>query len=282
MVTSVMRATKWTTRLTCASAALCASLVTATASANPRPLPFSYPYETLPQGSAELEQYLDLTPIKKYNDDKSKRLFDTTYRLQTEFEYGITDRLELGLYLVFQQYAPAQGDPSLKFDGTKQRLRYRIADEGTLPIDLAVYFEVTELHDEFELEEKLIAQKRFGNLKAIANLWVEQEWERGKRVAPLFNPTLGLAYQIDPKLSIGLEYWARGSFTGLEEGVDPDSVEAFNHSTHHYAGPALMFNFGRLWWSTAAYLRLDRMSRNGEVGDQFGKVWVRSVVGIEL
>ncbi len=46
------------------------------ASANPRPLPYTYPYETSAEGQAELEQYFDLTVVKKYNDDKTKRQFD--------------------------------------------------------------------------------------------------------------------------------------------------------------------------------------------------------------
>jgi len=258
--------------------------VAASASANPRPLPFSYPYQTTPEGSAELEQYLDLTPVKKYNDDKTKRVFDGNYRLQTEFEYGITDRLELGLYLVFKQDAPEQGDPTMKFDGTKQRLRYRFAEEGELPIDIGVYFEVAEFHDEFELEQKLLLSKRFGNLKLMTNLWVEQEWERGKSMEFIINPTIGATYQIDPRVWLGVEYWGRGMLENeaAEHGVDPSSVEYFNESFHHYAGPAVMLSFGKLWWSTACYLRFDEMQRSGQVGDKFGKVWFRSVVGIDL
>jgi len=34
------------------------------AHANPRPLPYTYIYETLPKGDAEIEQYADLTPLR--------------------------------------------------------------------------------------------------------------------------------------------------------------------------------------------------------------------------
>jgi hypothetical protein len=259
-------------------------LVAAEARANPRPLPFTYPYATMPEGGAELEQYLDLTPVKKYNDDRTKRVFDGNYKLQTEFEYGITDHLELGLYLVFVQDAPVQGDPTMKFDGTKQRLRYRIAEEGVLPVDIALYFEVAELHDEFELEQKVIVAKRFGLLKLITNFWVEQEWERDKSAQLFLNPTVGATYQLDPRFSAGLEYWGRGQLANeaAKNGADPSSVEYFNASFHHYLGPAVLFSFGKLWWSTAAYLRLDEMKRTGQVGDAYGKVWIRSVVGVDL
>src|SRR5262245_52459667 len=104
-------------------AILLAVMATAgTVSANPRPLPFTYPYETLGAEEAEIEQYIDTTPLKTPDpDNPGGQLWDQGYRLQTELEYGITDRLELGLYLVF---ANDPGGP-LAFDGTKQRLRFR-------------------------------------------------------------------------------------------------------------------------------------------------------------
>src|SRR3954471_9855308 len=97
--------------------------------ANPRPLPFTYPYETLPAEEAEIEQYVDLTPVRVIDtaDPSGKATtWDQQYALQTELEYGITDRLELGLYLVFANDA---GGP-LAFDGLKQRLRLRLAEQG--------------------------------------------------------------------------------------------------------------------------------------------------------
>jgi hypothetical protein len=86
------------------------------ARANPRPLPYSYPYETLPAEEAELETYVDITPVRIVDPEDATgngRIWDQQYRLQTEFEYGITDRLELGLYLVLANEA---GGP-LAFDG---------------------------------------------------------------------------------------------------------------------------------------------------------------------
>src|SRR5262249_58078484 len=101
----------------------------------------------------EIEQYIDTTPLKTGDPkDPGGQVWDQRYVLQTEFEYGITDRLELGLYLVF---ANDTGGP-LAFDGTKQRLRFRLAEQGEWPIDVALYGEVAEFHDEFELEEKVI------------------------------------------------------------------------------------------------------------------------------
>jgi hypothetical protein len=260
-------------------------LSTRSASANPRPLPFTYPYETLPEDSLEIEQYVDATYVRatETNPDGSEhRVWDPNYVLQTEIEYGITDHLEFGTYLQFEQSASAS-DPSMHFDGIKQRLRYRFAEAGQWPIDVATYLELAEFHDEFEIEEKIILGKHFGKLTLQANAWVEQEFERGKEMAFIYNPTIGFTYSVIPQLSLGLEYWARGRFdSDVDAKTGNPDVDAFNSSAHHFVGPAFHLALGRLWWSVGPYVRLDHMNRSGQVGDEVGRVWVRSVVGLEL
>ncbi len=256
--------------------------ISSSAGANPRPLPFTYPYETLPEDSLEIEQYVDYTPVRvdqAQDDGTTKRVWDGNYLLQTELEYGITDRLELGTYLVFKQEAAAE--PSMKFDGIKERLRYRIGDEGQLPVDIALYFELAQFHDEFEIEEKIIFAKRFGNLKLMANAWIEQSFERGKSEAELiYNPTLGATYQLTQRFWLGVESWIKGRFEKEDTGGDP--VKEFNQQTHAFLGPAISLQFGRFWWSNAIYARLDHTKRAGMVGDEVGKIWVRSVLGFDI
>jgi hypothetical protein len=260
-----------------ACAALPVLAWTRSASANPRPLPFTYPYETLPADELEIEQYVDTTPVKIDDaEHPGATIWDQQYTLQTEFEYGITDRLELGLYLVLAN----EGGGPLFFDGIKQRLRYRFAEQGEWPVDLAVYGEVSEFHDELELEEKLIMAKRFDSVRVMANLWFEQGFERYSGQADvIFHPTLGVTDEITPIFHVGAEYWAAGKF---ESDAPPGTPEAFNDAFHHYVGPAVSLQFGKLWWSAAAYLRLDDTKRAVEVGDQYGHVWVRSVIGLSL
>src|SRR5450432_3001962 len=72
---------------------------TGTAHANPRPLPYTYIYETLPQGDAEIEQYADLTPLRVISPNGAP-VWYLASQFQTEIEVGLTDRLELGLYLM--------------------------------------------------------------------------------------------------------------------------------------------------------------------------------------
>ena len=246
-------------------------LVASTGRANPKPLPFTYPYETLPEGETEVEQYVDATPLRTVQDTGALG-WEPRYALTTELEYGLTDRLELGLYLAFQQDA---GGP-LALDGTKQRLRLRLGDSGAWPVDVALYLEVAELHDELEIEEKLIVQRRFGKARVMTNLWVEQSLEQyAGELAWTLNPTAGLTYQITPALHVGAEYWAHAK-VGEREGDD------FNDDWHHFVGPAVSLQLGRLWWTTAAYYRVDEPSRPVALGDAYGHAWVRTIVGLAL
>ena len=174
-------------------------LLPGTAAATPRPLPFTYLYETLPKGTVEVEQYADYTPLK-VRDANGNPVFYGASQLQTEFEYGISDRLELGLYVTF---VPSSGSytnvPSLtEGNGLKERLRLRLAEAGDWPVDVSLYGELVENERDFELEAKIILQRRIGDFRIAANLWGEREYERfdthqGNWV---INPTLGVTYQV--------------------------------------------------------------------------------------
>jgi len=245
----------------------------ASAAATPHPLPFSYNYETLPADQLEIEQYADLVPtrvLRDNGDGTQDRVFDTGATLVTEIEYGLTDRIEAGFYFQFEQSASA-GSPGLTFDGVKQRLRFRLGEPGKWPVDVGLYVELAELHDELELEEKLLLQRRFGNLTAVVNLWIEHEYElQDSKLEHLYNPTVGVSYELSPKLFVGLEYWARGNFES-EEG------EAV-----HYLGPTFMAQSGKVFLSLGAYARLDNLGEASKVDDPFGKLWFRTLIGVEL
>jgi hypothetical protein len=245
--------------------------------ANPHPLPYSYPYQTLPKGKVEVEEIADLIPMRVAREkDDGTRDAVTALRsqLQTELELGVTDRLELALYFSFHQSATAD-TPAMRFDGLKQRLRYRFAEEGDWPLDLGVYFEVAEFYNEVELEQKLLMSRRFGYLTTVCNLWVEQEYYFQDREWKLiYNPTLGATYEFSPSFMLGLEYWARGRFNrGSSSGDAPASAR-------HFLGPTVLLQSGEAWWSTGVYARLDHLGDSLQAEDPYGKVWIRTMVGL--
>jgi hypothetical protein len=250
------------------------------ARATPRPLPVTYIYETLGQGEAEVEQYVDLTPVAGTQLTSAKPQTYLASQFQTEYEYGITDRLELGLYVTLTPNASnVVNNPSVMMEGngTKQRLRYRIADEGVLPIDIGLYGEITENERYFEVEAKLILQKRFGNLRAVANLVGEHEFYYTGANDWEINPSAGLTYQITPVFQPGVEYWVNAEWPDVAVHPRPRVL-----GPNHYVGPTMLFDFGRIWWSTGAYLRVNDLGDTPEVADGFGSVYFRTIIGITL
>lgn len=260
--------------------------LTAPAAANPRPLPFSYPYVTLPEGSLEVEQYIDLVPVRvarELPDGTLEGVTSVRSQLTTELEYAVTDRLEVALYFAFRQGATA-GTPFLRFQGLKQRARYRFADVGEWPVDVGIYLEIAEFHDELEFEEKLLLSRNFGGVTMVANLWVEQEYYfQTKETKYIYNPTVGGSYDVRPWLQVGAEYWARGRFDSTSGDVvgDTGSTDAPTR-TLHYAGPTVMVQAEKVWLAVGAYARLDNLGDAPIVDDPYGKLWVRAIVGIDL
>jgi hypothetical protein len=253
----------------------------ALAQANPRPLPFTYQHEQLPEGASELEQFVDYSPIKARNASNGDPAWYSLTQFQTEFEHGITPRLELGLYVTF---VPGAGvgfsDVPRAFmgNGLKQRLRYQLAPTGVWPIDISLYGEVAENEREIELEAKIILQRRFGSLRLIGNLVGEQEFYfRGEKEFVLA-PSAGATLDISPTIQPSLEWWMRAEFP---QGTNVASPRPFALGPHHYVGPTVLLQFRTLWWTTGAYLRLSDTHHRLEPGaDGFGRIWVRSVVGL--
>ncbi|HXU64010.1 MAG TPA: hypothetical protein VN962_20065 [Polyangia bacterium] len=260
----------------CAGVTLLAALAAAaSAHATPRPLPFTYIYETLPAGEAEIELYTDVTPLRLV-DPSANPAMHLVPQYQVEIEYGLTDRLELGLYLVYAPtdlsgflYAPHMTEGS----GIKQRLRYRFADAGQWPVDTAVYGELVENDHEIELEAKVILQRRVGPFRIAANAWAELEYEwAGSEKALVVNPTAGVVLEKWVTVQPGIEYWMHGEYVNGPGWVIKPT---------HYVGPTVMLQFGKVWWSSGVYLRASGLETPAiGSGDPLGAVWARTIVGI--
>ncbi len=236
--------------------------------AHPRPFPFTYIYPTMPEGGLELEQYVDIVPVRITEEKPDGTLegpIRPRFALQTELELGITDKLELGFYLVANQ----SGEGSFVFDGLKQRLKYRLFEQGEMPLDIALYGEIAEKIDELELEEKIILSRRFGPVIVAANIWFEEEYAYGGEWELLYNPTAGVSFELIPEISLGLEGWVRGAA----------GDESF---THGFLGPVLLAQKGEYWLSLGGYVKLDGLGDTLLPGEAFGPVYVRVIAGIGL
>jgi hypothetical protein len=267
------------------SAVLATIAVAATAApalANPRALPFTYTTDTLAAGAVEIEQYVDLTPLRAISPSTSRPQWYLPSAFQTEIEIGLADRLELGLYMTIVPDAGEQLASKALFPGTgnglKQRLRYIFADPGAWPIDVGVYGELVENEREIEIEAKLLLQKRFDRLRVAANLSGEFELYFSEQRELVLNPSLGATYEITPSLHLGLDSWLRGEYP--RNSAPP--TRTFGLGPQAYLGPAAMVNFGKLWWALGAYVRVTDTSHDLQPGEPYGPVYIRSMIGYDL
>jgi hypothetical protein len=270
------------------NSAISASLLVAVSTgATPRVLPFSYPNETLAEGATEIEATTDVNPLRvpaSATDATAGNLWEPEMILQTELEYGISDRFELGFYQQFKSEPQPGGETAFAFDGLKWRLRTRLAEPGQWPVDIGLYFELETLHDELSLEGKVNLQRRLGHALLLSNLWVEEEFDRpydtkahGQEARFIVNPTVGLAYQVKPAFHPGIECWARGQLKasgGTEQARE-------NSRVHYFMGPTTHLNLGRLWWTIGFYIHANSV-HTPEPGDAYGPLWLRTMLGIDL
>ncbi len=262
------------------AAIVAASVPAVTARANPKPLPFTYTYPTLPKGTYEVEQFVDLDPVKALSTSTGEPVWFVATQLQTEIEIGITDKLELGLYATFvpQPTDAFANAPTLPMgNGAKQRLRYRFAEEEQLPLDFALYFEVAENEREVEFEFKTIIARKIGKLHLHMNLSAELEFYFAGQTEIVLNPSAGVTYQVAPEFHPGIEYWLHAEFP-----FAAPFLSGFNLEPQNYLGPAMMFNFGPAWWTVGGYFRLNSIGYSLQPGDAFGPLWFRTVVGVGL
>lgn len=256
------------------------------ARANPKPLPFSYLHPVQPPGAFEIELYTDMSPVRvaRETDDGTSAVTGMRMEFQTEFEIGLTEGLEFSWYFEFRQQASGRG-AAIEWKGVKQRLRYQLAPEGAWPIDVAVYFEIGEFDDEIELEQKILLNKRFGAFRASLNLWIEQEYYFQDDFWKLvYHPTAAVLYDLSPSASIGLEYWLRGRFDDNQPAVTTGISAAVDTTEPvHYLGPTLFLaTKAGPWFTLGAYVRLDAVADDAVVGDPFGKLWFRAILGFDL
>ena len=262
-------------------------VMTSTSYANPRALPFTYTTDTLAPGEAEIEQTVDLIPLRAQSIDTGNVTSYLASSFQTELEIGICDRLELALYFVMTpaQQALTNTAKLPESNGIKQRLRYILANPGEWPIDVGFYGELSESDREIELEGKLLLQKRFGKLRVAANLWAEYELYFAKDPTTgnhqrdvVINPTLGATYEVTPKFHLGLDSWLRGEYPANPA----PATRTFGLGPEYYIGPAVMMNFKKVWWTVAAYVRVTDTDHDLQVAEPFGKIWFRTMVGYDL
>ena len=199
-----------------------------------------YETTTAPKGGIEFENWITWE-AKRGNGDNTN-----LWKFRHEIEYGITDRLQLGIYLAnWNLTHDAEHRNSIRYQSASAELIYRMTNPTTDFLGSALYLEVEGGHDIFAIEGKLLLQKNIGSWVFAWNGVLEAEWSGhglNERVCNL-EQSFGVSYQIMPKFSAGAEL------------VHDISFEDWSRSGPHvlFAGPNVSWRFGR-GYITAATL----------------------------
>ena len=196
---------------------------------------WTYDYSTLASGSSEIEYYFTGVAADRQMSKKND------WQHQVELEYGITDHLDIGVYQIIEQPA----DDALHYAGYKARLRYRVAERNTFPLDIVLYAEHEEkIRGQNAFEGKLILAKDIGKLNLSYNQIYERTYSSGKGEHEY---AVGISYQINPFFRIGVE--SKGSHTEGE----------------YAAGPTIAWAGSRFWTNVGVLYGLNRRTNDREV-----------------
>ncbi len=194
------------------------------ADAGSRRFAYSYETTTMPKGAMELESWLT------WKTDVAEEPGLEVYSLRHEFEFGVTDRLQMAFY--FADWSIDNGGDGghggTDFQGVAVEAIYNLTDPNTSPFGSALYGEIAAGEGSLGLEGKLLLQKNIGAWMIVYNVGGEVEWEDRyhEKNGELFQ-TLGASYQLNPSWSVGAEV--------LHEVAVPE-VEEIAES-HVFAGP---------------------------------------------
>ena len=246
------------------------------ARADERLFTYTYEAEVLPKGGVEFEQWLT------HRRGKQDGVF-AAWDFREEVEFGLTEKLTSALYLNFRnthsEDVPGVVDQDkFEFKGVSSEWKYQLLNPNTQPVGVLAYAEATYDGEGFELEEKIVLQKNFGEKWVLAfNATVEQEWEfkPGATERELgLELTGGLSYKLTPHWALGLE--------GRNVRTFPDFDS--EKSSAWFVGPALHYGSSK-WWATLTVLpqvagRPD--TRSGLNLDEHERIEVRLIAGINF
>lgn len=218
------------------------------AKADRRSYAWTYEYLIMDKGQSELESYMTLS-----SPDLKEMKGKTTTEMLYEYEVGMTDNFDIGIYQSFKQ-SPSS---SYQYDGFKLRARYKIGEKGNMFIDPLIYAEYSGKPDfsEHELELKLILSKDFGDFNIDLNPIVEfakeeKEWET------LIGYSFGMKYSPSYLMSFGIEL--KGDKNG------------------NYIGPTISHGNHKAWAVLGSLFKISEIKENKP------EIYIRLLMGFAL
>lgn len=215
-------------------AAASLAVLAADAQANERHFTYTYETATLPAGATELEIW---NTARVGRDKYFSRL---EHRL--EFEWGVTDRLQSAIYYNTKGAISRKAgslEKSFYYPSLSWEWKYKLSDPVADSIGSALYAEVGYNPHEYELELKLLLDKKIGSTLLATNLVFEQEYKYNMaeeaETETVLELDLGVAWFLSPSVTLGIE--------ARVHGAKEEEFEAFAV----YAGPVLSWVSNETW-----------------------------------
>ena len=180
---------------------------------------FTYTYQStvLNKGQREIESW---NTLRTGRED-----FYARYDNRTEYEIGLGNNLQTAFYLNLTSKTKTETNNSVKSLSTENEIGFsnewklKLLDPVADPLGLALYGEVGIASNEFELEGKILLDKKIGNFTIAANGVYEQEfapgyenneleWEKEKKLEGY----LAFAYSLSPRFHFTQENAYRNVF----------------------------------------------------------------------
>ena len=238
---------------------LVAVALPAAAHADRRALTQTSEYLTAADGQTEVELYTTQTR-STWTDGAAE-----SFQLRLQLEHGVTDRWDVALSHVFDQTSgDAATSTPLHLSTAELRSRYRIAERGELPVDVAVHGTLAKQFgaSAYVGAATIVVARDFG-LLTIAGNAIGAIGFGGEVAKPAIEVGWagGATYELSPTWKAGAESW--GGF----DVEHTDRIEA-------WAGPAVS-------WAPSARLWVTATAGFG-VNDRSDRFSVRGIVGMAL
>jgi hypothetical protein len=220
-------------------ATLSLAALATTSSAGERRFTYVYEATTASVGEIEFEQWI--TWKARRGAGGSFNQFDFRH----EIEFGVTDRLQLGLYLSDWSVTDGGGRTEAHWNSVGLEAIWNVSNPTSDWLGSALYGEVRAGDEVLALEGKLILQKNIGSWVVAYNATLEAEWE-GRHFderTGVIEQSAGVSYQVSPRFTVGAELFHEVEFEDWKEAGD----HAF------YIGPNASVRSGR-WYATGTVL----------------------------
>ena len=221
-------------------------LAAASAFAGSRRFTYVYEVTTSPPGDVEVENWI--TWKTRRPDDRGFNQVEFRH----ELEFGITDKFQAAIYVADWNYhrGLSAGEHGFTLSGSALELIYNLTNPVADPVGLAVYQEFQGGYRRFESESKLLAQKNLGRFVVAYNATLEAEWE-GEGLQERkgeFQQSLGLSYEVSPRLLFGAEF--------VHEVAFPDWSNT--ERGKFFAGPNVSIRHRSCWATVTALAQVTR------------------------